>query len=145
MKISSRIFVMLLLVLGVAFAVMMTRAYATGRTKCGNLELKIALDANGCETLDPLPVTDQQMEDALKTFGVGKECYKIRFWSKPDQNGQDHLEKEIGDLDLTECMANDKARIRMTQPHGGGATQRVMFNSPVTKEAFERQNKATKK
>lgn len=148
MKISSRILVTLLVLVGIAFLVMLTRAYAAGRVKCqGNSQLRIALDANGCESLEPWKVTQQQMDAMLKAAGVGQECYKLRFWSKPDQNGIDHLEAEVGDLDLVKCVANDSDTSKMTtmQPHGGGATQRVMFNTPTARQAFERETKAAKK
>ena len=143
MKILSRILIGLLILLGTAFIVTQNAACSAAKAKCeGTHELRIGLDANGCETMEPMSASEAEIDAWLKAAGVGKECYRIRFW-----NGHE-LKKEKGELDLVQCIAKDPAKAQeraLPQPTGTGQTQRVMFNTSAAKAAFEKQAEPAKK
>jgi hypothetical protein len=138
MKISSRIFVMLFLLLGVAFVVIFRGAYAAGNEKCqSNVELRFGIDPDGCENkTEPVVATKEQMLEWLKHAGVGEQCYRIKIWKEHEKID------EIGKLELLPCPNKSiEPKWNTMQPHGSGGTQRVMFNTGTAKEAFEKQIK----
>jgi hypothetical protein len=142
MKILSRILVVLLVLLGIAFLVVQSRAAAAAKKCQGSYELRLGLDENGCETKQPLPLTDSQMEEWLRIAGVSKECYKIHSY-------KGHVPKPYrGDLDLVACITKEGAQSptpKMMQPLGTSQTQRIMFNTSAAKDAFEKQTQVAKK
>jgi len=144
MKILSRILVTLFVLLGVAFLIMLSRASAADKMKYeGSGQFTFGVDANGCETGALLQLTESQIHALLKAAGVGKECYKIRYWNSDGQ-----VVKEEGSLDLIQCITKEGAKSpipEMLQPSGAGSTQRIMFYTPAARDAFEKQSKATKK
>jgi hypothetical protein len=143
MKTLSGIIVMLVLLIGAVFLFMANGAHATGKTKCqGKYEVRFGLDKNGCEKVEPIHASENQIETWIN--GVPKTCYKIRNYV----NHQ--ITQEWGDLDVVECIGKASAeststRPQMFQPSGSGQTQRIMFNTPPAKEAFEKKIKAAKK
>lgn len=144
MKTLSGIVVILVALIGSVF--LLNCAHAIGKAKCqGKYPFPIGLDANGCETPVSLPAsaTEQNITKWLTDLGVGKECYKIRLWNKDNQ-----VYKELGDLDLVQCVASKSAKSKKPDtlaPSGSGGTQRVMFKTPFAKDSFEKRIKAPKK
>lgn len=144
MKILSRILIALLVLIGITF-VGMQGCVSTDKTKkqCdGTIMLPISLDANGCETLEPMQSNETQITAWLQTAGIGKECYRIRFWK------DHHVVKEIGELALTQCTSKPGAKgtqLDMMQPSGTGQTQRVMLKTAKARETFKKQMAAVKK
>jgi hypothetical protein len=138
MRILSRTLITVLVLLGVAFVLMLSFSscqhegnYAGGQAGCGAYPFKF-----GCESpLDPFPEDSAKVEAWLKDQGVSKECYKIHFWHK-NNTGPWQFRKEIGTLAPIQCFTK-KGPPKMTATSGSGGTQRVMFNSPTTRDAFE--------
>lgn len=138
MKISSRILIVVLVLLGVAFAVIFRGASAAGNETCqSNVELKFGIDQDGCENkTEPLLATKEQMLEWLHRAGIGEQCYRIKIWKQHEKID------EIGKLDLVPCTSESiEPKWNTLQPHGSGGTQRVMFNTKTAKDAFERQIK----
>jgi hypothetical protein len=146
MRILPKILITVFVLLGVAFAVMLSFSSCQngpGLSGCGTLPFKFGVDANGCDSpaVEPFP-KDSEVAAWLKEHGVSKECYKIRFWKHK------HLEKEIGTLAAIQCITQKGAKYPgpgMTAPSGSGGTQRVMFNSPETLAAFQKYINGAKK
>ena len=143
MQILSRILFTLLVLLGTAFLIIQNGACSAAKAKCqGTHELRFGLDANGCETLEPMSATEAEIDAWLSAAGVSKECYRIRFWDRHQ------LKKEKGELDLVQCNTKEGVKPEeraLPQPAGTGQTQRIMFNTSAAKEAFEKQTQAVKK
>ena len=139
MKLLSRILVPLLVLLGIAFLVVHNRAYAD-LTKCqGNFPVRLGLDDKDCEKGQPLEVEETLMKDLLEMADVKEECYKLRTYK--DHNPGPYR----GTLDLLVCNTTEgtpSQKILMHQPNGSGQTQRIMFNSQLAKERFERISQA---
>lgn len=135
MKILSRILVALVVLLGIAFLVMQSRAYAADKAKCQGYPIRLGLDEKDCETKQPLEVEDWEMDAWLKLAGVKEECYRLRSY-------KDHVPGPYkGSLDLLQCITKEGAqpqKLHMMQPTGTGQTQRIMLNTPAAKVAFER-------
>jgi hypothetical protein len=147
MKILSRILITVSVLLGVAFVVMLSfsscqheGAYAGGKACQATHGYKFGVDANGCESPVLLFPTEPQVVAWLNAAGVGKECYKIRFW----KNG--YVVKEIGSLAAIQCITKKGAQFSGPRMHGpgSGGTQKVMFNTPAMREAFEKKIKGAK-
>ena len=139
MRILSRILITVLVLLGVAFVVMLSFSscqnrvnYAGGKAGCGAIEYKFGVDANG-------PVfpfhTKSEVVAWLSAKGVGNECYKILFlkdW---------HVDDQTGGLGAIQCITKKGPQFagpNMTATSGSGGTQRVMFNSTDTRDAFKK-------
>jgi hypothetical protein len=152
MRILPRVLITVFVLLGIAFAVMLSFSscqheanYAAGKAGCEAAYVyKFGVDANGCDSpVLPFPTDSQDVEDWLNAHGVSKECYKIRFWNKG------HLEHEIGNLAAIQCIAkkgdqSPELGWHGHGPSGSGGTQRVMFNTPTARETFERKIKGAK-
>lgn len=123
---------------------MLSRASAADKAKCGPTPVTFGVDAHGCETVQPLDATDSQIDELLRHAGVinHKECYLVRTY----ENHQMKYKK--GTLPPMDCIHKTGAqskKVRMMQPSGSGKTQRVMLNTPEAAKAFERQLKSAKK
>ena len=142
MKILSRILVALVVLLGIAFLVIQSRAQAAPKGKCqGKVHLIIALDDKGCPTKEPPQPKEEQLDKWLKMAGIGPDCYKLHIW-------EDHVKvKEKGNLAEIKCVAKEGGqplKPRMMQPTGSGTTQHIWFNTSLAKETFEKQMQAAK-
>ena len=137
MRILSRILITVFVLLGIVFVVMLSFSScqhegnnAGGKTGCGPYPYEFGVDQNG-----PVYPFRKKLElDAwLKDRGVSKECYKIRFW----KGGQ--VIDQTGGLGAIELITKKGPQISGTKisPTSGG-TQRVMFNSTNTRDAFKK-------
>jgi hypothetical protein len=138
MKLLSRILVPLLVLLGIAFLVVHNRAYAD-LTKCQGVEAKLGLDDKNCENGQPLQIEEPLMKDLLDMADVKEECYRLRTY-------KDHIpEPYRGTLDLLVCTTTEgtpSQKVLLHQPNGSGQTQRIMFNTQLAKDRFERVSQA---
>ena len=138
MIIPSRILTAPLLLLGIPFLIAQNRG-CSARPCQGKIELSIGLDANGCEYVNPAPVTKEEFAKLFKDNNIGKECYKVHSWICHN------LTDSAGDLSEVECRTKEgdaRRKNGQKQPTGTGGTQRVMFETSTAKDAFEKQLQA---
>jgi hypothetical protein len=153
MRILSRILITVFVLPGVAFAVMLSFSScqhegnyaggkAGGKPGCGAIEYKFGVDNSGS---DSLPVDNVHFDNPdnvaswLTANGVSNQCYKIRFWKK--EAGHWHWKKDIGGLGAIQLITKKGPKFPgpdMTATSGSGGTQRVMFNSTNTRDAFKK-------
>lgn len=146
MSILSRILITVAVLLGVAFAVMLSLSSCQNGPNiagCG-----IFLYEFGCNgPVEPFPEDSGAVAAWLEQHGVSKQCYKIRFWKKDNTGWHHQSEKDIGSLAAIECFTIKGAQFpgpKMMAPSGSGGTQKVMFNTSAMREAFDKKIKRAK-
>ena len=136
MKILSRILIALLLLAGLAFLVVQSRAAAAAKTCQNPEEMRLGLDNNGCEEGQPRRVSTAKIHAMLVKAGIGAECYKLRAYK--DHNPG----KYRGSLEKVDCVSKDGSpspASKTMQPLGTSQTQRIMFATAAAKDAFEKE------
>lgn len=137
MRILSRTLITVLVLLGVAFAVLVNFSscqHEGNYAGCGAYEYKFGVNANGSESPTPVPKKPEILA-WLDARRVGKQCYKIRFWK------DGHVSDQIGSLAAIQSITKEGVQFpgpKNTAPSGSGGTQRVMFNTKTMRDAFEK-------
>lgn len=137
MRVLSRILITVFVLLGIAFVVMLNFSscqHEGNYAGCGSYESKFGVNANGSESPTSVP-KKPEIVAWLEARHVGKQCYKIRFWK------DGHVNDQVGSLAAIQSITKEGVQFpgpKNTAPSGSSGTQRVMFNSTETRDAFKK-------